>query len=88
MARTGVGASLASMGMEQKDQAFKMVGEAAKEEESRNKFNEQLEQQRKAGNQQLGGAVGAALGAQYGSALGPWGTIIGGVVGAVAGGLF
>jgi uncharacterized protein YcfJ len=87
-----MGASLASIGMQQKDEAFKTLGEAAKQENERMNFNTTLERERKAGNVQLGGTLGAiggmALGAEYGSAAGPWGALIGGAAGAIAGGLF
>jgi hypothetical protein len=88
MAGFGVGASLASLGAAQKKEAIETAGKVADQEQKRNMFNDQLEAQRKSGNQQLGATVGALAGAQYGSALGPWGAVIGGVVGAVAGGLF
>jgi uncharacterized protein YcfJ len=92
MAGYGVGASLASMGQEQKQEAAKVLGQAADEESKRNAQNKVLASQRKQGNQQLGSTLGAlggfALGAQYGSVGGPLGALIGGAVGAIAGGLF
>jgi hypothetical protein len=92
MAGFGVGASLASMGQDQKREAVTMLKGAADEESKRNAENTMLEAQRKQGNKQLGGTLGAiggmALGAEYGSAIGPWGALIGGAIGAVAGGLF
>ena len=88
----GVGASLASMGLDQKREATQMLEASANQESQREQQNKMLEAQDKAGKQQLGGALGSAagmaIGAQYGSAAGPWGALIGGVVGAVAGGLF
>lgn len=83
----GVGASLASLGVDQRREATQMLAKAADQETTRNTQNKLLESQEKAGRQQLGGTVGAALGAQYGSALGPWGALIGGALGALAGGL-
>ncbi len=80
----GVGASLASMGLDQKREATQMLEASANQESQRKQQNQMLEAQDKAGKQQLGATVGAA----YGSTFGPWGTLIGGVVGAVAGGLF
>ncbi len=92
MAGYGVGASLASLGMSQKNDAYAALGKAAEEEERRNQMNKELEAQRKAGNQQLGSTLGAtagmAVGAQYGSTMGPWGALIGGLVGAAASRLF
>lgn len=83
----GVGASLASMGVDQRREATQMLAKAADQESDRNVKNKMLEAQEKQGRQQLGGTVGAALGAQYGAALGPWGALIGGALGAIAGGL-
>ncbi len=92
MAGYGVGASLASLGTAQKNDAYSALGQAAEQEERRNEANKRIEQERKAGNQQLGSTLGStagmAIGASYGSAGGPWGALIGGVVGAVAGNLF
>lgn len=92
MARYGVGASLASMGQGQKQDAMEVLGRAADVETNRNAQNEMLRAQEKAQRQQLGGTVGslagAAIGAQYGSVGGPWGSLIGGLVGAVAAGAF
>jgi uncharacterized protein YcfJ len=92
MASYGVGANLVTAGQDQLGEATKGLKEAADEEAQRNAHNKENEAARKAGNQQLGGTLGAvggmAIGAQYGSALGPWGALIGGAVGALAGGLF
>lgn len=88
----GLGGGLAGYGQAQQAEATQMLGQAAASENQRNIENEQLESQRKQGNQQLGATLGTlggmALGAQYGSAAGPWGAVIGGLVGAVAGNLF
>lgn len=88
----GVGASLASLGLDQKAEATQVLQASAEQESARERQNKMLEAQEKAGKQQLGGALGSAagmaIGAQYGAAGGPWGALIGGVVGAVAGGLF
>lgn len=93
MARTyGLSGGLAGAAIGQQQQAMELMGRAADQEQSRILGNEQLERERKAGNQQLGstlgGLAGWAVGAQYGSAAGPWGAALGGLVGAVAGGLF
>ena len=84
--------SLVSFGENQQDTATQGLGAAAQEETQRNASNTMRAAQAKAGNEQLGGAVGAlggaAAGAEWGSVIGPWGTLIGGVLGAVAGGLF
>jgi len=92
MASYGVGASLASMGQEQKQQAVQLLKSSADEESRRNTENKMLAAQEKAGKQQLGstlGALGGAyLGAQYGASFGPYGALIGGAVGYIASGLF
>ncbi len=92
MAGYGVGASLMSLGTAQKNDAFEGMARAAEQESQRNDANKRLDEERKAGNKQLGStlgsAAGMAIGAQYGSAAGPWGALLGGLVGAVAGGLF
>jgi hypothetical protein len=80
----GIGGGLVSVGLGQQRQASDMLGNAADQEAERNIGNRQREQQRKAGNVQLG----ATAGAYYGSSLGPYGALIGGVVGAIGGGLF
>lgn len=92
MAGMGVGATLASLGSSQKSEAIRGLGAAAEEETKRNRANQQIEQQEKAGKMQLGSTLGAlggaALGAQYGAVGGPLGSLIGGAVGAIAFGLF
>lgn len=88
----GVGASLATFGQNQQQEATQLLGKAADEESARNAKNKELEAQERAGKKQLGatvgGVAGMAIGAEYGAAAGPWGALIGGVIGAVAGGLF
>ena len=88
----GVGASLASMGLDQKREAMQVLKGAADEESRRNAQNKQLEAQEKAGRQQLGGTLGAMggmmIGAKMGAVGGPMGALIGGAVGAIAAGLF
>jgi len=76
--------SLAAFGENQQDTATQGLGAAATEETQRNASNTMRAAQAKAGNEQLGGTIGA----EWGSVIGPWGTVIGGVLGAVAGGLF
>lgn len=86
------GASLAGFGTGQRDDAMAALGQVAQTEQRREQGNEIAEMQRKAGNQQLGGALGglggAALGAQFGSVGGPLGMAIGSVVGTIASSLF
>ncbi len=84
----GIGGGLVSAGLQQQGQAADMLGTAAEKEQARNLGNRQREQQRKAGNVQLGATAGAMAGAYYGASMGPWGALIGGVVGAIGGGLF
>lgn len=81
----GVGMSLAGYGQAQEQSGTRLLGEAAREEQTRNMENQRIEAQRKAGNQQLGATSGAMIGMQVG---GPWGALIGGVIGGVAGGAF
>lgn len=84
MARgVGIGASLASIGAGQQQEAMQMLGKVADEETDRSIKNQQLEQQEKSGNIQLG----ATTGAMAGSYFGPWGTLVGGAIGAIAGGM-
>lgn len=91
MAGMGVGATLASLGQSQMQQATQDLGQAANEENKRNMENKQIKAAAKQGNQSLGATVGAlggfALGAQAGAGGGPYGALIGGVIGAVAGGM-
>lgn len=91
MAGYGVGASLASMGSSRQQEATKLLGEAANQEESRKRQNKAIEMQEEAGKRQLGSTLGATAGYAIGAGAsvgGPWGALIGGVVGYVAGGLF
>ena len=83
MARNGIGATLASLGEGQKQEAVTMLGKAADEEAQRNAHNKVMAAQAKAGGQQFGATAGALAGFQVG---GPWGALIGGALGAVAGG--
>ena len=91
MAR-GVGATLQSLDQSQQQEAMSVLGSAAEQESRRNMQNQQIEQQKKAGQVQLGSTLGALggfyAGAQAGSVGGPLGALIGGTVGAIAGGLF
>lgn len=82
MARGGIGATLASLGQDQKQEAVNMLGKAADEESQRNAHNKVMAAQAKAGGQQFGATAGALAGSYFG----PWGTVIGGAVGAIAGG--
>ena len=84
------GPGLADVAGYQQRQATAMLGQAAQQEQERNRFNQQIREQERAGRQQLGSTVGSAVGgvyagATYGSAAGPWGAAIGGLVGALAG---
>lgn len=87
MARTyGLGGGgLAGVGMQQQAQAADLLGRAAEQEQSRNLANDQLEQQREAGNVQLGAAAGAAAGFAVG---GPVGAMFGSLLGGIGGSLF
>lgn len=87
MARTyGLGgAGLAGAGLQQQGQALDMLGSAAEQEQQRNLQNQQLDQQRKAGNTQLGGTAGAMAGFAVG---GPVGAMVGGLLGSIGGSLF
>ena len=91
MAR-GVGATLQSLGQGVQQDAMSTLSAAAEQEGRRNMQNQQIEQQKKAGQVQLGSTLGALggfyAGAQAGSVGGPLGALIGGTVGAIAGGLF
>lgn len=79
----GIGASLASLGQSRGREALQLAGEAAGMEQRRSIANQQMEQQEKAGNRQLGSTIGAAIG----TAWGPVGTLVGGAIGGIAGGL-
>lgn len=85
MASYGVGASLASYGQSQERDATQALGEVAKDETQREMGNKAAEQQRKAGNAQLGATGGAMAGMMV---AGPWGALAGAAIGGVAGGLF
>jgi proteasome assembly chaperone (PAC2) family protein len=84
MATYGMGGGLTSYGMGQQQEATQLLGAAAKQETERNMENARIEQQRKAGNAQLGASGGAMVGSMFG----PWGTVIGGLVGGLASGAF
>lgn len=76
------GETLLGLGSAQKRAAMQMLGNAAEQETRRNIGNQQMEQERQAGNAQLGSALGGAAG---GAAFGPWGALVGGLVGGIAG---
>lgn len=80
----GVGASLASIASNRGREALQLAGQAAESEHRRDLNNQQIEQEKQAGKQQLGATVGAAIG----TAFGPMGTLVGGAIGSIAGGLF
>ena len=64
----GVGATLASLGAGQQQEAGQVLANAADQETERNRQNKALEQQEKAGKVQLGstlGAVGVGLAGAY-----------------------
>lgn len=82
----GVGATLASLGASQQQEAGQVLANAADQEAKRNADNKALEQQEKAGKMQLGSTLGALGGAAV--VGGPLGSLIGGAVGAIAAGLF
>src|SRR5258705_517248 len=83
MARGGIGATLASLGQDQKRESVDMLGKAADEETQRNAHNKVMAAQAKAGGQQFGATAGALAGGQF---FGPWGAVVGGAIGAIAGG--
>lgn len=80
-----LGGGLAAAGNKNLGDAQELLGKAAEQEQTRNIGDKQMEQQRKAGNTQLGVMGGAAAGFAYG---GPVGAVIGGVLGAVGASLF
>jgi hypothetical protein len=82
----GVGATLASLGAGQQQEAGQVLANAADQETERNRQNKALEQQEKAGRMQLGSTLGALGGAALMAS--PLGSLIGGAVGAIAAGLF
>jgi hypothetical protein len=86
------GAGLVGAGLQQKNEAMGLLGRVAEQETEREISNKRAEDQRRAGNQQLGATAGTmagwAAGASYGSSAGPYGALIGGIVGALAGNLF
>jgi outer membrane lipoprotein SlyB len=91
MATYGLGGSLAGAAQQQKAEANGLLAQTAKQEQQIEMTNQNLEQQRKAGNAQLGSTLGGMAGmyAATGTAVGgPWGAAIGALVGGIAGGLF
>ena len=86
MATYGLGASLAGAAQQQQAEATGLLAQTAKQEQQIEMTNQNLEQQRKAGNTQLGATTGAMAGMYL--AGGPWGAAIGALVGGIAGGLF
>ena len=98
------GETLLGLGSAQKRQGMALLGHAAEEDTRRQIQNRQIEQDRKAGNAQLGSSVGSAAGlaigtsigassaaaggATTGSVAGPWGALIGGALGYIAGQYF
>lgn len=80
----GIGANLATLGASRGREALQEAANAAGLEQRRNIANQQMEQQEKAGNRQLGATIGSAIG----TAWGPVGTLVGGAIGSIAGGLF
>ena len=80
----GTGPGLATQGADQQAMATQMLGRVAEDETRRNIENRRREQERKAGNAQLG----ATAGAMYGSTFGPWGSLVGGLIGGISGGAF
>lgn len=76
---------LVGQGVQQQDEAMRVMGEAAKQEQERKMANKQNEANRKQGNMSAGATAGAMVGTAVG---GPWGAIIGGAIGAIAGNYF
>jgi len=87
MAQYGIGAGaggLTGYGIQQQEEAMGILGKSAAEEQERNMANKAANQQRKAGNAQLG----STLGAMAGSMFGPVGSMVGGLIGGGLGSLF
>ena len=79
------GAGLSGVGLQQKNQAMGLMSRAADQEAERERANKALEEQRQAGNAQLGSSAGAMIGFAAG---GPVGALVGGIVGALGSKLF
>lgn len=86
MAAYGLGASLAGAAQQQQAEATGLLAQAAKQETQRDMTNQSLRAQAKAGNAQLGSALGTMGAVALGA--GPWGIALGALAGGVAGGLF
>lgn len=82
---TGGGAGLLAMGAGEAGEGLSMIGDAAQQETERNRINEQMKQQQRAGNAQLGATAGAVVGGMVG---GPVGAAAGGVIGSLMSDLF
>jgi hypothetical protein len=85
MAGYGVGASLASMGLNEQKVGIDEIAAASSQDAQRQAENTQMKSQARAGNMEMGAGAGAMAGFAIG---GPWGAVIGGLVGAVGGSLF
>lgn len=82
----GFGVGLAGLGAQEGASAMGQLGLSAAGETQRKIAGQQAEEQRVAGNTQLGASGGALAGAAYGAQTGnPWAAAIGAVIGAVAG---
>jgi phage tail tape-measure protein len=79
-------------GVRQGAEALAEMGEAARAESERERFNRSIISANRAANMQLGSAAGAiagaALGAKVGAIGGPVGAIVGSVIGGLLGRLF
>lgn len=80
----GIGTSLSAAGAGQERLASSALNQAAQQETQLDLTNRRMEGERKSGNAQLGGTIGAIAGSFYG----PWGAAAGSALGSVVGGLF
>lgn len=78
------GPSVASIGQQSLSSSNSLLGAAAGQEANRASANANMEQEKKAGNAQLGATAGAAIG----SIWGPPGAMLGSALGGLVGGLF
>ncbi len=76
------GPTVASLGQQDMQSGSGLLGAAAGQESNRNAANANMEQERKAGNAQLGATAGGAIG----SIWGPVGTMFGSAIGGLIGG--
>jgi len=73
--------TVAGLGLSDSKEATDLLGAAAVNETKRNLKNKQVEQERKAGNAQLGSSIGGAVGMIWGPWGGAAGSLVGGLIG-------